>query len=153
MKTGIIVYSNTGNTLQAARRLQEAMKGKGQEAELLQVRAGNEKPETDVSRVRLTEKPSPEGFDRLVFASPVWGFSLSGVMKAYLAGLPPLEGKKIGLYVTHHFPLPWMGGNTAVKQMKKLCEEKGGTVVSSAVISWNEKRRERDILEMLGKLS
>ena len=113
MKTGIIVYSNTGNTLQAARRLQEAMKGKGQEAELLQVRAGNEKPESDVSRVRLTEKPSPEGFDRLVFASPVWGFSLSGVMKAYLAGLPPLAGKKIGLYVTHQFPLPWMGGKVA----------------------------------------
>ncbi len=153
MKTGIIVYSNTGNTLQAAKRLQEAMKGKGLEAELLQVRAGNEKPEVDVSRVQLTEKPSPEGFDRLVFASPVWAFSLSGVMKAYLSGLPSLKGRKISLFVTHQLPLPWMGGNAAVRQMKKLCEEKGGTVVSSAVISWNEKRRERDITEMLGKLS
>ena len=153
MKTGIIVYSNTGNTLQAAKRLQEAMKGKGQEAELMQIKVSNEKPETEVSRVQLTEKPSPEGFDHLVFASPVWAFSLSGVMKAYLAGLPSLSGKKISLFVTHQFPLPWMGGNAAVRQMKKLCEGKGGTVGASTVISWNEKRREQDIGEMLAKLS
>ena len=94
MKTGIIVYSQTGNTLQAAQRLQEALRKKGGNAELLQVKCGNENAEVNPSRVRLTETPSPEGFDQLVFASPVWAFSLSGVMKAYLAGLPPLKGKR-----------------------------------------------------------
>lgn len=153
MKTGIIVYSNTGNTLQAAKRLQEAMQKKGQEAELMQVKVSNDKPEADISRIHLTEKPSAEGYDHLVFASPVWGFSLSGVMKAYLTGLPTLQGRKISLFVTHRLPLPWMGGNNAIRQMKKLCEDKGATITASAVISWNEKRREADIAGMLGKLS
>ena len=55
--------------------------------------------------------------------------------------------------MTHQLPLPWMGGNAAVRQMKKLCEEKGGEVVSSAVVSWSEKRRERDLAQLLNRLA
>ena len=64
-----------------------------------------------------------------------------------------LGGKKISLFVTHHLPLPWMGGNNAIKQMKQLCEDKGGQVQSHAVISWNERRREVDIAGMLNRLA
>jgi len=153
MKTGIIVYSNTGNTRLAAQILKTAMCKKGQDVELLEVNASNPQPETNMSQVKLTSKPAVDAFDKLVFASPVWGFSLAGVMKAYLAGLPSLKGKKISLIVTHRLSLPWMGGNTAIRQMKKLCKEKGGDVVSHAVISWNEKRREHDISDMQKKLA
>ena len=152
MKTGIIIYSQTGHTRQAAQKLLEALRSKGQEAELLEVKVSNAKPETDVNLVKFTDKPEILAFDQLVFAAPVWGFSLSAVMKAYLAGLPSLKGKKISLFVTHQLPLPWMGGSHAIRQMKTLCEEKGGQVGSQAVISWGEKRRERDIAGMLNKL-
>ena len=153
MKTGIIVYSQTGHTLQAARKLMETLRSKGKEAELLEVKAESTDAKTNLSKMLLTARPSPEAYEELVFASPVWGFSLSGVMKDYLAGLPSLKGKKIRLFVTHQLPLPWMGGNAAIRQMKKLCEDKGGEVLSSAVISWNEKRRERDLTEMTGRLA
>ena len=153
MKTGIIVFSRTGHTRQAAQKLQEAMRTKGRESELEEVKASNPQPETNVSRIQLTDKPSPEAYGQLVFAAPVWGFNLSGVMKAYLTGLPSLKGKKISLFVTHQLPLPWMGGNAAIRQMKKLCEEKGGEVVSTAVVSWSEKRRERDLAELLNRLA
>ena len=152
MKTGIIVYSQTGHTRQAAQKLLESFRAKGREAELLEVKVSNPKPETNVSLVKFTDKPEVEAYEQLVFASPVWAFSLSGVMKAYLAGLPSLKGKKISLFVTHQFPLPFLGGNAAIRQMEKLCEEKGGQVTASAVVSWSEKRRERDISDMLGKL-
>ena len=153
MKTGIIVYSQTGNTRQAAQKLLEKLKSTGAEAELREIKVSNDKPEMDVSRVMLTQKPSVEGFDRLVFSSPVWGFSLSGVMKKYLSELASLKGKTISLFVTHQLPLPWMGGNRAIKQMKEICEAKGGEVVSSAVICANRARRERDTADMLDTLA
>ena len=152
MKTGIIFYSQTGHTKEAAQKLLESLVKKGQMCELLEVKVSNPKPEMDVSKIQLTEKPAVEPYDRLVFASPVWGFSLSGVMKAYLAGLPSLKGKKISLFVTHQLPLPWMGGTAAIGQMRKACEEKGGEVTAKAVICWKEKRRGHDLEEMLKKL-
>ena len=153
MKTGIIIYSQTGHTRLAAQRLLNSLRQKGQEAELLEVQVSTAKPEANIDKLQFTVKPSPEGFDRLIFASPVWAFSLCGVMKAYMAGLSPLDGKRISLFVTHHFPLPWMGGNNAIRQLKRLCEEKGGQVESHAVISWNERRREGDIAGMIDRLA
>lgn len=153
MKTGIIFYSQTGHTRLAAQKLLEALKKKGQDAELLEVKVSNQKPEANASLIHFTNKPEVDVYDRLVFAAQVWGFSLSGVMKAYLAGISSLKGKKISLFVTHHLPLAWMGGNKAIRQMKTLCEVKSGDVVSHAVISWSEKRREHDIIEMVKKLA
>ena len=153
MKTGIIIYSSTGNTRKAARQLLEAIEKKGQQAALLEVKASNEKPEMDVKKIHLTEHPDPSGFDRLVFASPVWGFSLSGVMQAYLSALPSLKGKSVSLFVTHRLPLPFLGGNRAVKQMAALCREKGGTVGETSVISWSQNRREDDIARMVQQLA
>jgi len=153
MKTGIIIYSQTGHTRLAAQKLLEALKKKGQDTELLEVKVSNLKPEANASLIEFTNKPEVDVYDRLVFASPVWGFSLSGVMKAYLAGISSLKGKKMSLFVTHHLPLAWMGGNKAIRQMKTLCEAKSGDVVSHAVISWSEKRREHDITEMVKKLA
>lgn len=153
MKTGIIIYSQTGHTRLAAQKLLEALKKMGQDAELLEVKVSNQKPESNANRIQFTNKPTVDAYDRLVFASPVWGFALSGVMKAYLAGVPSLKGKKVSLFVTHHLPLAWMGGNKAIRQMKALCEAIGGDVVSHAVISWSEKRREHDITEMVKRLA
>ena len=153
MKTAIIIYSNTGNTRRAAQKLLEKLKSTGAEAEIREIQVSNAKPEGDMSRVQLTQTPSVEGFDRLVFASPVWAFSLSGVMKKYLSQLPKLTGNKISLFVTHQLPLPWMGGNRAIRQMKSICEEKGGDVVSTAVIFANDARRERDTADMLRRLA
>jgi len=153
MKTGIIIYSQTGHTRLAAQKLLDELRRKGQDAELVEVKVSNQKPEANASLIQFTNKPEVDACDRLVFAAQVWGFSLSGVMKAYLAGISSLKGKKISLFVTHRLSLPWMGGNSAIRQMKKLCKEKGGDVVSHAVISWSEKRREHDIIEMVKKLA
>jgi multimeric flavodoxin WrbA len=153
MKTGIIFYSQSGHTNQAAQKLLNARKKKGWDCELLEVKASNPQPETNVDRVQLIDKPAVGDYDQIVFAAPVWGFSLSAVMKAYLAGVPSLKNKKISLFVTHQLPLPLMGGNMAIRQMKKLCEDKGGEVVAHAVVSWSEKRREHDLSEMLDRLS
>ena len=153
MKTGIIVYSHTGHTKQAAELLLDSLRTRGRDCELLEVKVSNPKPEANASRIQWTNKPDVEAFDQVVFASPVWGFSLSGVMKAYLESLSSLKGKKVSLFVTHQLPLPWMGGNAAVRQMKKICEDLGGQISAHAVVSWGEKRREQDLAAMVSRLS
>lgn len=152
MKTGIIVYSQTGNTLQAAQRLLEAMKSKGQDAELIQIKIGNQKLEMNPKRVQLNYCPAVAGFDHLVFAAPVWAFSMCPVMKTYLDCLPSLSGKKIDCFVTHALPLHWMGGTRALAQMASLCKAKGGEVGGTFPISWTEGHREENINKMIGSI-
>lgn len=146
MKTGIIVYSHTGHTKQAAELLLDSLRARGRDCELLEVTVSNPKPEANASRIQWTNKPDVEAFDQVVFA-------LSGVMKAYLESLSSLKGKKVSLFVTHQLPLPWMGGNAAVRQMKKICEDRGGQISAHAVVSWGEKRREQDLAAMVSRLS
>ena len=149
MKTGIIVYSHTGNTLQAAQRLLDAMKGKGQDAELIQIKIGNQKLEMNPSRIQLNYCPAVAGFDHLVFAAPVWAFSMCSVMRSYLDCLPSLSGKKIDCFVTHTLPLHWMGGTRALSQMASLCKKKGSEIGDTCAISWTESRREGDMIKMI----
>jgi len=44
--------------------------------------------------------------------------------------------------VTKQLPGKWTGGNRAVARMKKICEEKGGTVYGSEIIIWNSRREQ-----------
>jgi flavodoxin len=151
MKIGIIVHSRTGNTLSAAEKLKEELSAKGHSAELMRVI-----PASDDTKVKppmeFKSAPVIEDYEVLLFGAPVWGFSLSTVMQAYLEQLPSLKGKKIGCFVTHMFPFAWMGGNSAIKQFKALCEAKGGEVSATAIVNWSSKGREKDIAITVEKL-
>lgn len=153
MTTGIIIYSQSGNTLQAARRLMEALQKKGHGAEILQIKTQSEQPQMKKDTIQFIESPSPEAFDRLVFASPVWAFTLCGVMKLYLKGLPGLSGKPVSLFVTQALPFHWLGASKALQQMKALCLQKGAEVTATAAVSWSAKRREGDLLNMVETLT
>ncbi|MFH0767265.1 MAG: flavodoxin domain-containing protein, partial [Bacillota bacterium] len=117
MKSVIIIYSKTGNTLSVANRLKEKMK-----SEILEVKAVSNDP--NETKPKLTQLPDVTNYSHLVFASPVHGFSLSKVMETYLKQLPDLSGKTIDLFITHFFPFAWMGGTRTLKQMKTIIESK-----------------------------
>lgn len=74
-------------------------------------------------------------------------------MAAYLAAIPSLHGKKIECFVTEYFPFPSMGGNQAIKQMRALCEGKGGDVVGTGIINWSNPKRNRQISRLVEKQS
>ena len=78
-----------------------------------------------IKEIRFEEPPDAAAYDALVFGSPVEAFSLSPVMKTYLKDVGMLEGKKIALLVTQHFPSPSLGGNRAVRYMEKACAGRG----------------------------
>jgi len=152
VKVGIIVHSHTGNTLSVAQKLQEALTAAGHFVQLERVTAVNEDPQ--VRKVELKSAPDPSPYDTVIFAAPVRAFSLSPVMRQYLAQVPSLKDKAVGCFVTQGFPYPWLGGNRTIRQMVSACEALGGKVLNTCVINWTHKGRETGLagaLETMGK--
>lgn len=152
MKIGIYIHSKTGNTRSVAQRLQEKLISAGHTASIHSISAVHDE-EADFKKVELQDKPDVLGYDVLVFGAPVRGFSLSAVMHAYLTRIGSLEGRKTACFMTQSFPYPWMGGNRALKQLCKICTDKGANIFETGIINWsNAAKRETLIRALLEKL-
>ncbi len=152
MKIGIIVFSQTGNTLSAVEVLKNTLEKAGHDAVIERV-----VPEGDVSpgmkNVRYKSAPDPSSYEGLVFASPVQAFSLAQGMNVYMSDLPSLKEKKIALLLTKQLKFYWTGGNRAASRMKSNCESLGGEVVGSEIIIWSASNREEQVLNASKSLS
>jgi len=154
MNIGIVVYSWSGNTLSVAEKLREELATEGHSADVLKVQLVGERKQ-GARDFQLDALPDLGSYDGLVFGAAVEAFSLSPVLAEYLKRVESLQGKKVGCLVTQQFPYPWMGGNRAIGQMKKLCKTKGATIAGTAIVNWATSRRETTTakaIEILGKL-
>ena len=151
MKTGIIVYSKTGNTLSVATKLMQKMITDGHTVQLEQITAIHDVP-TGNTPIQLKDMPDIQTYDNLIFAAPVQAFSLCQVMNQYLTQLPSLQGKSISCFVTQQLPFPWLGGNHAIKQMKNICQSKGSTVRKTGIVNWSSKKKEDMISALLQEM-
>jgi flavodoxin len=153
MEIGIIVHSQTGNTLSVAERLMEKLTAAGHSVSIERVSVVND-DEMDIQKIRLSEKPDISSYDLLIFGASVRGFSLSLAMQAYLAGVGSLAGKKTACFITQGFPFPWMGGNRSLKQMTELIASKGSAPYGTGIVNWpNAEKREKLITAVAEKLS
>ena len=144
MKIGILVYSQTGNTLSVVEKIEQQLKAKGHEVQVEKLKVSG--TGGDPSKMQLEAIPQVEGYDGLVVASPVQAFSLAQPMVKCLSGCGNLTGKRVALVTTQQLSKPWLGGNHAIRQMKTACEAKGGIVSASAIVNWSSKKRD----EMIG---
>ncbi len=152
MNIGVVVYSWSGHTLSVAEKLKEKLSASGHSTELLKVKVDGER-KRGARDFQLGALPDIGRFDGLVFGAAVEAFSLSPVLTEYLKQIDSLQGKKVGCLVTQQFPYPWMGGNRAIGQVKKLCRAKGATIVGSAVVNWAKSRRETTTAAAIDRLS
>jgi len=153
MKIGLIIHSVTGNTLIVAKQLQAKLIEAGHEVELKEIKtAGKVNPgETSAS---FTELPGLDAYENIVFGSHTEAFQLEQTMKLYFNQVESLADKKVACISTHYFPFKWMGGNSAVKKMKVLCESKGAKVLGTAVVDWSpEIKRQAKINEAVTAIS
>jgi flavodoxin len=156
MNIGILVHSQTGHTLSVAQKIEKMLTEKGHTCRIEQVRARDEEA---ISRgqvmqpIQLINPPDPLAYDALIFGAPVWGFSLSKVMNAYLERIPKLSGKKAACFITQSFPHPIFGGNRSLKQMKSACQQKGASLYASGIVNWSNSRREDQIEDLVKSLS
>lgn len=151
MKIGIIIHSHTGNTLSVGERLKESLLAKGHTVHLERVIAENEDPNTS-EKVQLKSVPDISIYDYVILGAPVRAFSLSPVMKAYVAQIPEIHQKKVACIVTQQFPKPWMGGNRAINQMCRMIKQKGGIVFEIGIVNWSSKTRDEQIDGILDRL-
>jgi flavodoxin len=142
MKKGMIIYSQTGNTLLVGEKLNKELNAKIEQIEVEKIG----KPDSNIINA-----PQVDQYDTIFFGAPVQAFSLCSPMNKYLKQLPSLEGKKAVCFVTQGFSKPWLGGNHAIKQMKKVIETKGGEVIDSGVVNWSSKEREDQIDRLIKK--
>jgi len=152
MNIGIIVYSQTGNTLEVARRLKEKLEKSGHAATVEQVTIIGEAPPR-TKTVQLNDIPDAAPYDAIIFGAPVHAFALSPVMEAYLQQVPSFQGKTIACFVTKQLPFGWTGGNQALGKMKRLCETRGPKVSATEIIFWSKGRREKSINKSLESLN
>jgi len=153
MNIGIFVYSKTGHTLLVAEKLQTALLQMGHKVALERVLASNES-EMDPAKVVLSNSPSTQGYDMLVFAGPVNGGRLAIVMVAFLHSLPSLQGKQLAGFVTQAFPSPSLGGNQAIAGMEKMLQAKDGKLSATGIVNWMlPRKRNALITETIEKIS
>ncbi len=152
MKIGIIVYSQTGNTLTVAQMLKPKLESAGHQAQIEQVTVSGE-TRPAVKKISLSSVPAVAVYDWLIFGSPVQGFDLAVPMSLYLKQLESLEGKRIACYVTKSLPQKWTGGNRAVAKIKQICTLKKGKMLGSAIVFWTDKRRDLSIAACIDELS
>ena len=151
MNIGIILYSQTGNTLSVAQKLQEKLAAAGHTVTLEQIEVVGEAAPGQA--VQFKTAPDAAPYEALVLGGPVQAFSLNPVTQEYLKQCAPLQGKSVVCLVTQAFPFPWLGGNRAVHQIRRLCEAKGATVRGSGIVNWMKKSRDEQIVEVTDKLS
>lgn len=152
MNIGIIVHSSTGNTYSVVQKLNEKLLAAGHSVNIERISPlGSEK--TYNKDITLAKQADVSSYDALVFGAPVQGASVSPVMSACLAQIGSLKNKKVACLVTQAFPFPWMGGNRAISQMKKLCESKGATVRGTGIVNWMNLHREKSIADTVENLS
>lgn len=155
MKTAILVHSMTGNTLYVAQKLKDQLQAKGHEVALekLEPVGGEDKNMVDPTKIVLRPVLDLQGFDNVVLAGPVRGFSMSPVLKAYVSQVESLKGRKMILFVTHFFPFSFLGGESAIRQMRAAVEAKGAQVVATGIVDWKGFGREKKINRLVEDLA
>lgn len=152
MKVGIIVHSHSGYTLELAEALKSKIIEKGHEVKIERVVSMEESP-SKAKTAGLKEAPSLDGYDRIIFAAPVWAFSLSFVMKKYLEQLENLDGKEVFGFVTQQLPTAILGGKQSIRCMKRLCNRKGGDLTKTGIIIRTSKKRNVKVAELVNFFS
>ena len=148
MNVGIIVFSQTGNTLAVAEKLEAAIKSQGHTASIERIEGISEG-----TCVSLTSTPRVEPYDAIIFASPVQAFTLALVMKQYLSQIPDLSDKTVYCFVTQQLKKAWLGGNRAVRKITDACKVRGVDVKKSGIVHWSSKARENQINDIVNRLS
>ncbi len=145
MHIGLIVYSQTGNTLTVAQRMKETLEAAGHTAEIRPVTV--EAVAKPGSTVALKDKPSIAGLDAVILGAPVQAFSLCQAMTAYLQQIQSLKGLPAAAFILQGLPKKWMGGNRAFRTLRALCLKKGADPLRIGHIHWRSAQRDEQIAD------
>ena len=134
MKILIAFYSRTGNTEAAAGTMAEALRGSGNEVKVLRIKPKKEMKarqyDKNGKKVELaTKSVDLKPYDLVLVGTPVWNFSPTPIVTAYLRNQRNVKGKKFALFTT----CSALSGTTMLK-MSNILSTKGAKVIGSLTI-------------------
>ena len=150
MHIGMMLYSDTGNTLSVATKLQQALVADGHEVTLVHLETVAPLRRSDTTAT-LTSIPAVDDYEALVFACPVRGGLPIPPMRVYLEQVPSLAGRQVACLVTGFFPAKW-GRNQTLAKMQALIEAKGGSVCAVGSVRWSSLNRKGQIVQAVESL-
>lgn len=134
MKIGIIVYSKTGNTFNIARKIEAQLNSENIETKIIRLKAeGSLVPRSN--DITIINPPALDEFDAVIFGAPVWAFTASPVVPAYLKQPLALKGKKVLTFVTMGFPIRFLGGNKALIRINSLLVKQNALVQKGEIFT------------------
>ncbi len=143
MNIGIIIYSQTGNTLAVAVELKEAFHELGHKVEIKHVKIDRFHPITN--NYKLIGNPSVTQYDVVIFGGPIHSFRLCSMMRRYLMQIDSLDGKIVYGFVTHYFAHASLGGKQGIQNMENLVLNANGKMSKTAIIDWSSSNRANQI--------
>lgn len=157
MKIGLVYYSFSGKTKRAIQFLQYAFREKNLEVETIEIKL--EKEEKNFFRQSMSAffKQKPKlvdsldydvaSYDCIVFATPVWAFTITPALRSYLSTLRGLENKKAACLVTYG---SGTGAQKALEELEEMLRKKNAQIIFSQKLPGYMTQR-RNYLE--GKLA
>jgi len=131
MNVGIVVHTTSGHTLAFARAIEEILKQKGHEVEILYLRTVGRVTPTGSGNFSIKNPPPLDEFDTVLFGGPVWAFKASPViMKFLVEEVKQLKNKKALSFVTMGLPFKFTGGDRALRMMDEQLEASGADVIA-----------------------
>jgi flavodoxin len=106
----IVFYSFSGNTRRAGNFLKEKFKSAGNSADCLDLRLQQEAgtfakqcwQTLSKKKVKLVAcNYDVSSYDMVIFASPVWAFSMAPALAAFFDNVKNLQGKKTACFMTY----------------------------------------------------
>ncbi len=153
MKIALVFYSFSGNTQRVINYLRDILLLKNQEVGVLKLKPKDE-PRSFLKQgfsAFLKRKPSLventpynlEGFNFVVFASPLWAFTFAPALRSYLEKVEGLGDKKVSFILTYG---SGAGLKKASKELRYILENKGARVVNFLALK-GEKSQDKKYLQ------
>ena len=153
MHIGLIIYSQTGNTLHIAQRLQAKLNELGHHVSLTHIKSKNDENQfQEPFEMIIQGDPIQTKYDVVVFGAWVQAFNLCFGFRSFLNQLEEISAQQVHAYVTQHFPFPWMGGYQAISTMKKLLIKKSIKVHSTQVFNKMNKKMDTHVEQWITKI-
>jgi len=107
MKIGIIYYSKTGNTRYVAHLLEQKLKEKNRDVDIVEIEAVKQPGFFGAGAAAIKEKELPikntgfdlKPYDTLIVGSPIWGGRPSPFLKTFFKCAKNVKGKKVACFV------------------------------------------------------
>ena len=151
-------YTFSGNTEKVCTFLKNELIKKGHTVDCVRIRPekdettllnqGNAARRNQIPKLLNTEFNVSQ-YDLVVFASPVWAFTLSPAIRSYLEKCEGLQGKKTAAVLTCGSAIT-SGG--ALKELERKIIAKGGEIICSEYIDGGKTGDSRYLEQRLKKL-